>query len=141
MAGINEPLASGNDIKFFDFNLIARTWSEKTDILLDDANIKSATVIYNENNNDLYAVYSRGAVGSENIYYKISTNGGTTWSGESTALNDAADDFRYIRGNLFSPDILYVTYFNDDTEDLHGSRVPENIDTYQRVPTYSVNPQ
>ena len=58
------------------------------------------------------------------VYYKKSTDGGTTWSDESSNLTPGGrDDHKYLRGNLLSTNRLYVVWYNDDTNALMGSQI------------------
>jgi hypothetical protein len=121
---------SSNNMEFWSFDDSNRGpgFTQGGSLFSGDATVLSATPIVNESNGDIYVVYARGTINATtSIYFKKSTNGGTSWSDESSALNStAADDFRYVRGNLLSGDILYAVWYNDDTNHLKGNALVDS---------------
>ena len=82
-------------------------------VLVDDATDK------------IYVVYHYGtAANSLNVYYRISEDGGQTWSEESDTLNSVAGEYTYIRSNFMNSDTLYAVYYDTGNDDLYGSLIP-----------------
>ena len=72
------------------------TFTQKTDIITNDATYGSCAILINQNNNDIYAAYSTGTTGAA-IKYKKSTDGGANW-GSETALSVSSDNHQAIYG-------------------------------------------
>jgi hypothetical protein len=84
--------------------------------------------LVNESNGDLYVAYLRGSLGNAvNVYYKKSIDGGANWSNESNIVSPGIfDDVKALRGNLLSPERLYLFWYNDDLSDIYGNIVEDN---------------
>lgn len=77
-----------------------------------------------QNTGDLYVAYLGKADGSETpqntvgVYYKVSTNGGTSW-GSETAVAETLDDHRALWvGQGGTSSRFYPIWFNDDLNDI-----------------------
>ena len=114
-----------NDIEFWIFSDRDRSWTKKTDVYSDSANIMMPVTLVDESSGDIYVAYLRGTLSNfMNVYYKKSTDEGLTWSAESETLSPGIfDDVMALRGNLLSSDRLYVFWYNDDLNDIYGNTV------------------
>ena len=112
-----------NDIEFWTFSNSARTWSQGTNVLSDNATVLSPVPVIDEGDGKIYVAYIRGTINSSTrVYFKSSTDGGSTWSAESATISPTlADDYKYLRGNLLQDDIPYVIWHNDDTNVIKGN--------------------
>jgi len=123
IVGNNDVTRSTADIKTYVWDDVARSWSTATDVYSNDAGPKQATIAIDQRNGDLYAFYARGTAGSESVYYKKSTDAGSSWGSESSAVSSTADDLRYVRTNFADPERIYVTWYNDDLNYIVGGTV------------------
>ncbi|MBP7842409.1 DUF2341 domain-containing protein [Candidatus Woesebacteria bacterium] len=122
----NQTANAANDIEFWSFTDSGRTWSQGTSLFTNDTTVMMPAPIMDESTGDIYVAYLRGTLGADvSVYTKKSTDGGTTWSAESAALNlGIIDDFKSLRTNLLSSTRMYLTWMNDDMNDLMGTTVP-----------------
>ncbi len=122
----NQTANAANDIEFWSFTDSGRTWSQQTNLFTNDTTVMMPAPIMDETTGDIYVAYLRGTLNSDmSVYTKKSTDGGTTWSTESTALNlGYIDDFKTLRTNLLSSTRMYVTWMNDDMNQVMGKTVP-----------------
>jgi hypothetical protein len=104
-------------------SIASPTVTALTNVLTDAAEAGCAAVQIDQNTDDIYVAYLRGGTWGSSLdaYYKVSTDGGTTW-GSETALSETTDDHRGIWTDLstaygtagrFSP-----VWKNDDLFDL-----------------------
>lgn len=93
----NDQDATTADLLCWDINGEASI-TAKTNVLTNSAESVVAGLCINQVNNDLYAFYFRGGTWLDTVtlYYKKSTDGGTTWGTETAFSADAADDLRYF---------------------------------------------
>jgi len=139
-----------NDIEFWSFDESDRGsgFVKKTNLFTDERYVISPVPLVDEESGDVYVVYLQnlqpyeyayvpGLANAMYLYYKKSTDGGTTWSDANGIINDDyGDDYRYLRGNLLSSDRLYIIFHDDDDNDIFGTTimsqqvpVEANIDT------------
>lgn len=85
---------------------------------------------FDENTDELYFIYTlrstAGTATTASVYYKKSTDGGTTWSAQSAALNTAANDLQGARVNIMSNERIYVSWHDPDganADKLYGNTV------------------
>jgi hypothetical protein len=116
---------AANDIEFWNFLDNTRTFSKGTDVYSNTANAVMPTTLIDESSGDIYVAYLRGTLAATmNVYYKKSSDGGSTWSVESQTLSPGIyDDVMALRGNLLSDKRLYVFWYNDDLNDIYGNTV------------------
>lgn len=125
----NATLGGGNDfIETTLFDDSSRSWSAKTNILASESRgITNVKLAFNEDNGDIYAVYSIRATAatstSTQILSKISTDDMTTWGTESSAINGTDDDFYGLRMNIMSNERLFATWYDVTNDDLTGNTV------------------
>jgi len=127
LAGNTKPDGgTGYPLKAYKFTESSRSWSTLANIAAV-AEALQVTMAVDENNGDLYTVYIRGgsAGATTNVYYKKSTNGGTSWGDEIELNISAADDYRYVRTNLTSNERIYAVWYDDDDNDLFGNTVAD----------------
>ena len=92
----NDYTTADHDINFYTYSSTTG-WVAQTDpITTASGGLTGVKVSFDEVSKTWYAIYTRrttiGTATTGNIYYKTSTDNGTTWSAESSAVNDTADD-------------------------------------------------
>lgn len=108
------------DIVAHMFDAGTYTWSSLTDVLSSTEGVVDAKVFVDDGNGDVYAVYSRGTLNnSTDVFYKKSTDGGSTW-GSETQISTTQDDLRTVSTNITSDERFYVVWMNDDLNDMLG---------------------
>lgn len=90
VAYLNAYDSATADLKIWDITNLA-TQTSKTNVLTDSAETVSPSIVINQINGDLYVFYARGtAIGSAlKVFYKKSTNGGSTWGSEQAFTEGA----------------------------------------------------
>lgn len=131
----NEYIATqDHDVLFYSYSTTTWSWTAKTNCVTDaTGGIIGAKLSYDARTNTLYCIYGRrttlGTATTGGIYYRTSTDGGTSWSSESSMVNDNADDINGLTTNMISHDRIGVTWnyttapranqqFYDDIVDL-----------------------
>jgi hypothetical protein len=135
MTGNNDVADDAADLEAYKFTESSRTWSTLTEVVTNNPRLVGGTMAINQTTGDLFAMYQTGEISatsitSANIFYKKSTDGGVTWSGQSVKLNSfdvIGDDYRYVRSNFMNADLLYVVWYDADDHDLFGNQVPFSI--------------
>ncbi len=105
-------------------------WSAKTDVLTNDTKgITGAKIARDENNGNIYALYSARTGSSTattgNVYYKKSTDGMTSWGAETGPVNTSSDDIYGARVNMMSTERMYVTWYGATPDDLFGDTIAD----------------
>ena len=123
---------AGGDLKAYKFSDSSRSWSALTDIYTDiGAGGGTVKMAIDQNNQDLYAICVRGTVGTDtHIYYKKSTNGGSSWGSENQ-VSSTLDDNRHVTTNFMSDERIYAGWFDDDNNDLFGNTVADISPDYE----------
>ncbi|KKN07625.1 hypothetical protein LCGC14_1065100 [marine sediment metagenome] len=121
LCSINDFDTATADLNVWDV-ASAASITAKTVVLANAAEMVDCRMLINQQNDDLYCVYSRGGTlfSSMTLRYKLSDDGGDTW-GTETSLSQSADDFRWLSashsigddGGRVSP-----IWFNDDLNDV-----------------------
>ncbi len=120
----NQTANAANDIEFWTFDEGTRSWAQGGNVYTNSATLLSPVPFYRASTNTLYVAYARGTINATmNVYFKSSTDGGTSWGSESSALATTADDFKSMGGNMTNDYNLYVIWYNDDTQQLVGDRL------------------
>jgi hypothetical protein len=107
------------------------SWSNKTDILTNDAKgVLQVGISRDLNNGDIYVGYTAratiGTANTANVYWKKSTDGMATWGAAQGPLNAAAGDFYGIDMNKMSDERVYVTWFdNVGLRDIYGNTMAD----------------
>ncbi len=121
----NQTNNAANDIQFWVFDESNRGsgFTQGTDVITNDATVIDPVPLMDETTGDVYVAYLKGTLGGAmQVYYRSSTDGGSTWGSESASLAyGMADDNKYLRGNLLDSERLYVVWYNDDLNDLMGN--------------------
>ena len=113
-----------NDIEFWSFDDDAgpRIWTKQTNLFDDNSTVMMPAPVVDDSNGDIYIAYLRGNLvynttySGMNVYFKRSTDGGSTWEAESSRLNYTAGDTRALRTNLLAdhrPFVVWGLYYND----------------------------
>lgn len=97
--------------------------SAKTDVLTDIAEAKRVAVLINQQTDDVYVAYTRGATqdATVDVFYKLSTNDMTSWGSETSYSEDTPDDLRIVHGGHSVGDDggrIQFSFFNDDLNDI-----------------------
>ncbi len=95
------------------------SWTAKTDVLTNTSDgVTGAKIGFDEISGTFYVVYTARTTASKastgRAYYRTSTDGMTTWSAASSALNTTSGDLRGARLNLMSGERLHATWNNPD---------------------------
>jgi hypothetical protein len=130
----NDYTTADHDIIVRSFSTTTWSWTTKTNCTTNyTGGVIGAKVSYDALSNTLYCIMGlRSTIGNSltgGIYYKTSTDGGTTWSATSSRVNDNADDINGLTTNITSYDRIGVTWnyttapradqqFYDDIADL-----------------------
>lgn len=90
---VNDYTTQDHDIAFWKYT-DATGWVRGTDVVTNaSGGITATKLTYDNSNNVWYAIYGRRSTISvattTSIYYRTSSDGGTTWSAESAAINDS----------------------------------------------------
>jgi hypothetical protein len=112
------------DLQAWDINGAASI-TAITNVVTNSDDCVGVTAMLDTDTNDIYVFYMGKSDGSQiggstlGIYYKISTDGGTTWGAEQTLFDAYLDDFRYLNSNPIQAGATFaVVWFNDDLEEL-----------------------
>ncbi len=115
---------AAGDIEFWTFSESGRSWTKGTDIVSDLATILAPVPFHEPDTGYIYVAYARGTLANTmHVYYKRSTDGGTTWDAESAALSTTGDDFKALRGNMMHDSVLYIAWHNDDTNVIKADNI------------------
>jgi hypothetical protein len=143
----NNTNNASNDMEFWTFTDSGRSWTQGTNIRTNSPQVLAPVPMVDEITGNVYVAYIGGDTdfplngsGVNNVayvYYQYSTDGGTSWSGAHGVVTDEiGDDYKSLSGNMNSPSRLFVAFYDDDDEDIHGTsiwssnvQVEANIDT------------
>lgn len=128
LAANNNSVAAGGDLKAYKYTESSRTWGNLTDIYTDIGTAgEDVKMAYDEYNDYLYAVYLRGSDTARHVYYKKSTDDGSTWDSEVQISGATARDLTTVDINIMSDILLYAVWFVENN-DMYGNMlvvVPE----------------
>ncbi len=127
-------LGTDDDIRVKRFNASNGTWTTLTDVVtnsvcagVSNCGITGAKIARDNTTGYLYVLYSAqstpGTASTGNVYFKISTDGGSTWSSEFGPVYSTNDDIYGARLSLSdSSGILriYATWYAATPDDLFG---------------------
>jgi hypothetical protein len=108
-------------------------WTAKTDVITN-ASVPSGTAIYNVSvaydsaNDVIYAGYTKSTSSPQQVYFKKSTDGMTTWSSEIGPFSSNADPT--VGGfalNFLSPFKIFATWYSDTTDDIYGAILESDL--------------
>lgn len=120
----NNPAAATNDMEFRIFSDTARTWSTGGQLFTDNATVIAPSVVVDDTDGSITVAYVRGTLNATtSVYYKRSTDGGTTWSAESARLNGVIDDIKNVRSGFTADQRIFFVWYNDDLDDIMGNSV------------------
>jgi len=106
------------------------SWSSTTDVITNDSKgVTNAKIAFDENTADVYVLYtaqsSAGSNGTGNIYYKVSTDGMSTWGAEQGPKNEDDNNLRGGGINILSNERLYAMWWNQNLDDVLGIGVAD----------------
>jgi len=108
---------TGSDLRTASYD--GSSWTSKTSLFTSTISIMGTSIGININTKEIYVTYLRGTVNAlNNAYYKVSSDGMTTWSVERGPLTADTADHKAIGMNLSSTDMFGVYIFNDDLNDM-----------------------
>lgn len=122
LAAWSEIDAATADLKTWDIGGSASIVA-KTDVLTDTAEAAQAAVLINQQNDDIYVAYLKGANWGDtvDVHYKKSDDGGANWGAEQDYSEGANDDFRAVWAGISVGDAggkFQPAWFDDDFNDL-----------------------
>ncbi|MCK4997836.1 hypothetical protein KAS08_06060, partial [Candidatus Pacearchaeota archaeon] len=131
------------DLVFYEYTASTNSWSSGVDIFTDigvgNTDVKLAI---DENNKDLYAVYSNGTTfkNPQGIYTKNSTDGGATW-GAATKLSETADaQLWHVGINFMNNEYLYSIWIHQNQNDMFGKTLADLDSIYPQFSSFSETP-
>jgi hypothetical protein len=114
------------DLIVYDVTDIS-TKTAKTNIITNQDDWSGPTVLIDQNTDDIYVAWlgkgdGTGTFGTSiDIYYAVSTDGGSTW-GTATKYNTTAGDYRWIAAGVSTPGAaagrFAPTFWSNATDDL-----------------------
>ncbi len=127
-------LGTDDDIRVRRFNASGGTWTTLTDVVTNSAcagvsncGIAGAKIARDNTTGNLYVLYSAqstpGTAATANVYFKVSTDGGSTWSSEFGPVYSTNGDIYGARLSFSdSSGILriYATWYAATPDDLFG---------------------
>ena len=121
---IPPPQHLTGELRSYHYDDATRTWDTPVTIVDDNEGaISEGSMFVDNDTGDIYAVYIRGNLAYNNhVYYRKSTDGGATWSEESSRVNTVADDLKNISGGL-GINKMYAVWYNDDKDSVHGNEL------------------
>jgi hypothetical protein len=124
-------LGTDDDIRVRKFS--GTSWTALTDVVTDsvcagvsNCGITGAKIARDQNTGYLYVLYSArstpGTASTGNLYWKYSTDGGSTWSSEFGPVYSSNDDIYGGRLSLMSASTqrIYATWYAATPDDLFG---------------------
>ncbi len=111
-----------SDLKVWDIGG-SGSITAKTDVITDQAETVGVAVLIDQQTDDIYVTYMKGGTweSTVDVFYKKSTDGGSTWGAEQTYSEAAADDVRAVWAGISVGDAdgkFQPVFFNDDLNDL-----------------------
>lgn len=118
VAGDNDPNTAGGDLKVYKY---VSSWTTMTDVYTNIGADGAMAKIAIACTGTIYVIYSRGAAGAESVYYKVSTDGASTW-GVETLLSATADTITIVKIGQ-NDNRIYGIWYNTDLDDLLGNTI------------------
>ncbi len=126
-----DTLGTDDDIKVKKFS--GTSWTALTDVVtnsicagVSNCGITGVKIARDQNTGYLYVLYSAqstpNTASTGNVYWKYSTDAGSTWSSEFGPLDSTNDDIYGARLSLMSSSDqrIYATWIGTDPDDLFG---------------------
>ena len=107
------------------------SWSQLTDPWPDTTDgtsiVLDANIGLDTNTDDLYVVYIRAAstAASNDVYYAVSTNDGSSWSTDNLLSSGTDRDHRAVSINAHSNSRLYAMWNDTLLDDIFGNTVAD----------------
>lgn len=125
----NGTLGSNDDIRTAIYS--GGSWAAKADVVTNSSCVGSGNcgitgvkIGINENNSDIYVVYSArstaGTAATGQIYYKKSVNNMTSWASEVGPINASALDTFGPNMTIMSADRLYIAWNDRGGTTMYG---------------------
>lgn len=131
LAGMNAIDTSTGDLEAYKFTESSRTWTTLTEIVTDTPRVLQGSMIVDSDTGYLYVAYLNCPTLQDDCsaLYRKSTDDGTTWS-NPVQLSDTPDDFKNIRTSFVAENNIYVDWFNDDLNTIHGNNISKVTEEY-----------
>lgn len=103
------------DLVLFDI-ASATVFTQKTDVWTNQDESGDVAMTIDQNNQDIYVGYLEGGLWQTTVAtkYKVSRNGGTTWSPVSLPFSeDADDDLRWVRSDISVKDGSFQLFWHN----------------------------
>lgn len=107
----------------------AGSWSSKTAIFTNLATrgLMQVAISRDQNNGDIYVGYTaRSAIATAttgNVFWRVSTDGMTSWGGEQGPMDTSSADMYGIDMNLMSFERIFVSWYDVTATDVIGDTV------------------
>lgn len=125
----NDYTTQDHDINFYTYASSTNTWTARTNpVTTASGGLTGVKVAYDERNNNWYVVYTRrstiGTAASADVYYKISSDNGVTWSAELGPINELiTEDFYGLSTNFVSGQRIAASWIDNTNEDIYFGTV------------------
>lgn len=128
----HSTLGGNDDIRSAVYN--GSSFSAKTNVVTNsscagvaDCGVTGASIGFDEKTGYVYAVYSARSTPATNttghVYYKVSTDGMTTWGAEQGPVSANDDDLFGPNATIISTERIYVAWVDDTLDDVIGNTV------------------
>ena len=117
---------TASDRKVFKFDS-GRTWEDLG--VVASSTMYQSGMVFDETLGELYLVYATGTTTVNQIWWKVSGDGGATWSA-ATQINTIEDDIKFTKTNLMSDVAAFAFWYNDDLQDFYSGLIEELPPTY-----------
>jgi hypothetical protein len=99
-------------------------WANKTDVITNTTRgLTGVTIGVDANTSDIYVGYTgqttAGTAGTGNVYWKSSTDGMTTWGGETGPVNTLAEDIYGVDINNVNYQRLGLSWYGATNDDMY----------------------
>lgn len=118
-------------------------WTNNTDVITNTTRgLTGVTIAVDGNTDDIYVGYTgqttAGTAGTGNVYWKSSTNGMTSWSGETGPVNTLAEDIYGVDINNFNYQRLGISWYGATNDDMYIDNTMANLVPVTEVSTQGV---
>lgn len=122
----NATDSAAADLELWDLNLnsiASPTCTAKTSVNTNLSEAGDCSVFINQSNDDIYVSYNVGTAytATVSVFYKKSSDGGSTWGSQQTYSYQIEDDFRIIAPSAMSASNggrFEVAWCDDDDDDI-----------------------
>lgn len=124
-------LGTDDDVMVKKYSYTGGSWSNLADVVTNSAcaggstcGVTGVKIARDENTGNLYVLYTArstaGTATTGNVYWKYSTNGGSTWSSEFGPVYSVNDDIYGARLSLTPAQMIFATWYAAAPDYLFG---------------------